>query len=54
VLEEYEGTILLVSHDRYLVSHLATEVWEVRDGYLTTYAGSYAEFVAVGQKGRVA
>lgn len=29
VLEQYDGTILLVSHDRYLVSHLATQIWAI-------------------------
>jgi ATP-binding cassette subfamily F protein 3 len=32
VLEQFEGTILLVSHDRYLIDHLATQVWELREG----------------------
>ena len=31
VLEAYEGTILLVSHDRYLIDRLATRVWEIRN-----------------------
>jgi len=29
VLEAYQGTILLVSHDRYLIDELATQIWEV-------------------------
>ncbi|MCA9963059.1 MAG: ABC-F family ATP-binding cassette domain-containing protein [Anaerolineales bacterium] len=29
VLEQFDGTILLVSHDRYLVSRLATQIWEI-------------------------
>jgi len=45
VLEEYEGTILLISHDRYLVRQLATEIWNLRDGALTVFAGTYQEFV---------
>jgi ATP-binding cassette subfamily F protein 3 len=43
-LEGYEGTILMVSHDRYLVDRLATHIWEIRDGRLTRFKGSYAEF----------
>jgi len=46
ILDQYEGTILLISHDRYLVAHLATEIWSLRDGQLQTFAGSYDEFVA--------
>jgi len=45
ILDQYEGTILLISHDRYLVGQLATEIWSLRDGHLNIFAGSYAEFV---------
>ncbi len=34
VLENYPGTILLVSHDRYLIDRLATQVWELQSGRL--------------------
>jgi ATP-binding cassette subfamily F protein 3 len=46
VLEEYEGTILLVSHDRYLIDRLATQVWEIdaETQTLQVYKGPYAEF----------
>ncbi|MFK7803628.1 MAG: ribosomal protection-like ABC-F family protein [Anaerolineae bacterium] len=43
VLEQYNGTILLVSHDRYLVSRLATQIWEIKDGQLLITEGSYAD-----------
>ncbi len=46
VLEDYAGTILLVSHDRYLIDRLATQVWEVRGGRLTVFKGTYREWVA--------
>jgi len=45
VLEDYAGTILLVSHDRYLIDRLATQVWELREGKLHVFKGSYREFV---------
>jgi ATP-binding cassette subfamily F protein 3 len=45
-LEQFDGTIILVSHDRYLVDRLATQIWEIRDGRLHLFKGSYAEFVA--------
>ena len=45
VLEEFPGTILLVSHDRYLIDRLATQVWELREGRLHVFKGSYREFV---------
>ena len=45
-LERFGGTLLIVSHDRYLVDRLAEAVWEVRDGRLRTFDGTYAEFMA--------
>ena len=38
-LADYPGTILLVSHDRYLIAALATQIWEIRDGQLRIYPG---------------
>jgi len=50
ILEEallaYEGTILLVSHDRALLESLATQVWEIQDGKLRVFLGSYSEYKA--------
>ncbi|MBK8046067.1 MAG: ABC-F family ATP-binding cassette domain-containing protein [Anaerolineales bacterium] len=46
VLEHFDGTILLVSHDRYLIDHLATQIWELRDGRMHVFGGSYAELLA--------
>ncbi len=45
VLQDYRGTILLVSHDRYLIDQLASQIWELRDGKLHVFAGTYREFV---------
>lgn len=45
VLEEYNGTILLVSHDRYLINRLATRVWEIKDKQLITFNGNYREYI---------
>jgi ATP-binding cassette subfamily F protein 3 len=46
-LAEFPGTILLVSHDRYLVNALASQVWviEPEAQELGVYRGGYAEFV---------
>jgi len=49
-LEHFEGTLLLVSHDRYLVDRLATEVWDVRDGRLRAFDGTYQEFLAAREE----
>jgi ATP-binding cassette subfamily F protein 3 len=45
VLSDFEGTILLVSHDRYLIDALATQIWALEAGRLETFKGSYREFV---------
>jgi ATP-binding cassette subfamily F protein 3 len=46
VLEEFEGTILLVSHDRYLVDRLATQLWYLDDGQMLVFKGPYKEYIA--------
>jgi ATP-binding cassette subfamily F protein 3 len=46
VLEAFEGTILLVSHDRYLIDRLATQIWELRDGKMLVFPGTYAAYMA--------
>jgi len=45
-LERFGGTLLMVSHDRYLIDRLATSIWEARDGRLRVFEGDYAAFVA--------
>ena len=45
VLENYSGTILLVSHDRYLIDQLATQIWEIREDKLEVFPGTYRQFV---------
>ena len=47
VLEQFEGTILMVSHDRYLVNQLGTQIWELRDDQLRVYNGNYEAYLAV-------
>jgi ATP-binding cassette subfamily F protein 3 len=48
-LERFEGTILLVSHDRYLIDRLATQIWDLRNGCLTVFEGDYRAFLAQGE-----
>jgi ATP-binding cassette subfamily F protein 3 len=45
-LADYDGTLLVVSHDRYFLDKVATRVVEVRDRRLVSFAGSFAEFWA--------
>ena len=46
VLADYEGTILMVSHDRYIIDALSTQIWQIADGHLTVFQGNYTEFSA--------
>ncbi len=45
VLLNYDGTILLVSHDRYLINQLATQIWDLTAGMLNVFNGPYREYV---------
>ena len=44
VLRRFPGTVLLVSHDRYLVQALATHIWRVDGNALRAYKGNYTEY----------
>jgi ATP-binding cassette subfamily F protein 3 len=46
VLDNYQGTILLVSHDRYLIDALATQIWEIDEasGRLPVFKGTYSQY----------
>ena len=40
-LQNYDGTVLIVSHDRYFISKTANKIVEIRDGELISYRGDY-------------
>lgn len=40
-LQNYDGTVLIVSHDRYFISQVANKIVEIRDGELVLYQGDY-------------
>jgi ATP-binding cassette subfamily F protein 3 len=44
-IEDYGGTLILVSHDRYFVEKLATKIIEVGHGDAIVYPGTYSEFL---------
>ncbi len=46
VLADFDGTILIVSHDRYLIDALATQIWWAQPGQMHIFEGTYREFVA--------
>ena len=43
-LQEYGGTVVFVSHDRYFIDKLATKVFEVEDGRLHVFPGNYEDY----------
>lgn len=46
VLSDFGGTVLFVSHDRYLIDTLAQQLWVVAEGKLRRFAGTYSEYAA--------
>jgi ATP-binding cassette subfamily F protein 3 len=49
VLDRFDGTILFVSHDRYFIDALATQVWVVNDGQVRAYSGNYSAYLEQAQ-----
>ena len=52
VLEEFEGTILVISHDRYFLNRIVDRIVEIEDGALTEYNGDYTYYAE--QKAKMA
>jgi len=44
-LDNYEGSLILVSHDRYFISKTANKIWEIVDGKIVEFKGGYTEWV---------
>ena len=45
-LQEYDGTAIIVSHDRYFISQVANKIVEIRDGELLVYQGDYHYYLS--------
>ena len=45
-LTKYDGSIILVSHDRYFISKTANKIWEIEDEQIIEFKGDYDEWVA--------
>jgi ATP-binding cassette subfamily F protein 3 len=52
-LSEYEGTLVVVSHDRYLLDTVCTMVGEVRNGSITIMPGTYTDFKGAAERRKV-
>ncbi|MCA6484245.1 MAG: ATP-binding cassette domain-containing protein, partial [Chitinophagaceae bacterium] len=44
-LNHYEGTYILVSHDRYFISKTANKIWEIQNNRIIEFKGGYHEWV---------
>jgi ATP-binding cassette subfamily F protein 3 len=44
-LNKYEGSLILVSHDRFFVSKTANKIWEIVDHEIKEFKGTYTEYV---------
>ncbi|MEP6618063.1 MAG: ABC-F family ATP-binding cassette domain-containing protein [bacterium] len=49
-IEGYEGTVILVSHDRAMLRALASKVWVLHDTHITEFDGSFAEWEIVSEE----
>jgi ATP-binding cassette subfamily F protein 3 len=45
LIREYEGTVVIVSHDRYLLDAIVTHIADLEDGKLTVFDGDYSSYV---------
>jgi ATP-binding cassette, subfamily F, member 3 len=43
-LNTYDGTYILVSHDRYFIQNVANKIWEIEDGKIKEFQGTYLEW----------
>lgn len=52
VLKYFDGTLILVSHDRFLIQALSTHIWIVGDGSMQALEGSWKEYMEWRSEGR--
>ena len=46
-IDEYEGTLLFVSHDRYFIEKFATRIWLLQDGTIRDFPCGYAKYRSI-------
>ncbi len=51
-LQEYTGTVVFVSHDRYFIDRLATRIFEIADGAVSVFPGNYEDYLWRKEGGR--
>lgn len=45
LLKKYNGTILLVTHDKTFIEHIATDIWRIRNHKIEEYEGNYSSYL---------
>ncbi|MCC6569967.1 MAG: ABC-F family ATP-binding cassette domain-containing protein, partial [Anaerolineales bacterium] len=45
LINDYEGAVVIISHDRYILDAAASHIAEIEDGKITTFAGNYTEYI---------
>ncbi len=49
-VEDYQGTLLFVSHDRYFIDRFATRIWTLEGGKISDFKGDYAAYQAMRER----
>ena len=49
-VEDYEGTLLFVSHDRYFIDRFATRIWTLENGRIADFRGDYQAYQAMRER----
>lgn len=44
-LNKYQGAVIVVSHDRYFLDRVVTEIWDLEEGEVTVYKSNYSSFI---------
>jgi ATP-binding cassette subfamily F protein 3 len=50
-LEDFNGTVLVISHDRYFLDRTVKRILELKDAHLTEYLGGYSDYVEKTRRG---
>ena len=45
LINDYQGAVVIISHDRYMLDACVTHIAEIEDGQITTFIGNYTEFI---------
>jgi ATP-binding cassette, subfamily F, member 3 len=53
IIRDYDGSVIVVSHDRYLLDEVATQIAELADGKLTLYKGNYTAYTTERELSRL-